>query len=512
MQLGELLSGAGSTPVPVSCDSQAIDIKDVVVDSRRATTGSLFVAIDGEQTDGHEFVHDAVARGARAVVAERAISPDPDVPQIVVPDTRAAIPALAATFYGRPADQLTMIGITGTDGKTTTSHLTAAILSVAGADVGLLGTICYRTGTRVTAARNTTPGPLVLQELLAEMVQEGCTHCVMEVSSHAVVQKRVDQIHYAAGIFTNISTEHLEYHRTFDNYLAAKSAFLTSLEPDAFAVLNADDEESPAIAKQCAAPVCWYGIQNDAAIKASNLKCTLDGTQFLLEAPDGRVPIQSRLVGNFNVYNALAAAAVSTALGVDLQHIKEGIESFGGMAGRLEKIDCGQEFTVMVDYCHTHRSMQVVLTTLRSLVGEGRILLVFGCGGDRQREKRPKMGAAAATFSDYFIITTDNSRSEKPEDIVKDIEAGTCGKPHDVILDRRQAIRRALELAEPGDLVIIAGKGHERYQLQDGNRQPFDDRQEAREALLLLGRATDRVAVGPDSQVPDQDADPQAAG
>lgn len=471
------------------------EIKGITCDSRCAAENWLFVAISGEEQDGHPFAVDARANGAAAVVVEHKLDLPKDTPQIIVADSREAVARLSAEFYGHPSELLKVVGITGTNGKTTTSWMLRSILEAAGEPSGLIGTVRYQAGGRSIPAKNTTPSPIAIHQMLAEMHQAGQTAAVMEVSSHALVQKRVHGVNFDGTIFTNLTdNEHLDYHGTFAAYRDAKTMLFESLDSSAFAVLNIEDPSTGYIAQRTRARVITYGVSREADIRSIVTSGSMSGTRFELYTPAGAVEVAPGFFGNYNVANATAAAAAAVELGVCIDAIKNGLEQYEGTPGRLEVIDCGQDFSVLVDYAHSADALSNLLATMRE-VTSGRIILVFGCGGKRDKGKRPKMGNIARKHSDYFILTADNSRGERTEDIIADIEEGIGDCSHYTVEpDRTAAIRIAIAQAQPGDVVLIAGKGHETYQVLQNTTIPYDDRKKAREALeelnILAGEAT----------------------
>jgi UDP-N-acetylmuramoyl-L-alanyl-D-glutamate--2,6-diaminopimelate ligase len=387
------------------------------------------------------------------------------------------------------------VGITGTNGKTTTAALVDAILRAAGKRVGLLGTVQYRVGDRATEATRTTPESSDLQHLFREMVDDGCTHAVLEVSSHSLALKRVHGCAFRVAVFTNLTRDHLDFHGDMDAYFASKRIlFEGNLRHDGCAVVNLDDDRGAALAKVTRGRVLTYAIDNPADLKAHEIALSLTGTSFRATTPAGDLEVRSPLLGRFNVQNLLAAMGAALGLGVGADTVLAALASFAGVPGRVERVDCGQDFAVVVDYAHTDDALRNLLETVREL-GPRRIITVFGCGGDRDRTKRPLMGAMASRLSDVAIVTSDNPRSEPPEAILAEIQSGMSGTraaERHVIVDRREAIAKALELARAGDAVVIAGKGHETYQVLRDRTVPFDDRQVAREALSRLavrGRA-----------------------
>jgi UDP-N-acetylmuramoyl-L-alanyl-D-glutamate--2,6-diaminopimelate ligase len=466
-------------------------VAGVTADSRRVEPGWAFVAVPGTRHDGHAFAAQAVARGAVALVLERAVDgPLPaDVARLYVPDARAALAHLAAAFYGHPSRRLTLIGVTGTNGKTTSTYLLEAMLQALGYAPGVIGTISYRYGGRELTAEQTTPGPEELQRLLRDMVAAGVSHCAMEVSSHALAQQRVAGCRFAAALFTNLSQDHLDFHGDMQAYYAAKARLFTEYRPG-LAVVNGDDAAGQALVQEACAPVLTYGFSPQADAAVEDLHMDAQGIRLQARVQGRRVAIRSPLVGRHNVYNLLGALGVAAGLGWDLERAIGGLETVAAVPGRFERVDAGQPFAVLVDYAHTPDALRNALTAARALTS-GRLIAVFGAGGDRDRSKRPAMGRVAAEHADVAVITSDNPRSEEPMAIIRAIEAGyraAAPTGHcQVIEDRACAIRQAIALARAGDVVVIAGKGHETYQIIGAERHPFDDRHVARQALRALG-------------------------
>ncbi len=474
-------------------------ISGLTLDSRTVREGYLFAVVPGPNNDGTAYVADAVARGAVAVLAGREVAVPPQVALIVVPHVRRALADLCCQFHGRPAEHVRTVGITGTNGKTTTAMLVRWLLAKAGKQAALISTVSNQIGSLCVRASNTTPESPELQGLFAQMVERGISHAVMEVSSHSLDQERVRGIPFAIAALTNVTPhEHLDYHGTFENYLAAKARLFESLAPDAAAVLNADDPQC-GFFRERRGPgrVVTYGLQATVDVTAQIEKMTLDGTWLRLHTPAGHVRVHSPLIGAFNVHNILAGACCALELGIGLDKIAQGIEQFSGAPGRLERVDAGQPFTVLVDYAHNNDGLRSVLSTLRPLASPGRLIVTFGCGGDRDPSKRALMGATATHYADATVLTADNSRSERTEDIIKAILGGVNPEAFCIVEpDRREAIRKAIELAAPGDVVAICGKGHEDYQIIGGDRAHFDDREEALRILTLLrhGRGEETAA------------------
>ena len=464
-------------------------VSAIAYDSRRVVKGSVFVALRGLKADGTTFASQAAARGAALVVAEQLPAEGVTTPWLVVTDARLALALLADAFYDHPSRRLQVVGVTGTNGKTTTAYLLAAILDAAGRKAGLLGTVTYRLGDEEREASRTTPEAPDVQQLLAEMIPRGCTSAVMEVSSHALALKRVDGMQFAAAIFTNLTRDHLDFHEDMETYFQAKRRLFEMLPASAPAVINLDDPRGSSLVGVGGTPLT-FALTRAADVTPGPLAVTLGGLSFDIRTPAGTVAIQSKLVGRPNVSNILAASAAAVALGVPLEAIASGVRDLPGVPGRFEVVSSDRdEVTVIVDYAHTDDALRNLLETARPLARK-RLITLFGCGGDRDRTKRPLMGMVAARLSDVVVITSDNPRSEEPQRIIEEISRGIAagdqtGRSPDVfaIVDRREAIERAIERAEPGDLLLIAGKGHEKYQ-QIGDRVlPFDDAEVARTAL-----------------------------
>ncbi|MEM7200499.1 MAG: UDP-N-acetylmuramoyl-L-alanyl-D-glutamate--2,6-diaminopimelate ligase [Planctomycetota bacterium] len=475
---------------------QVFGFRDVVVEglafhSAEVRPGTLFFAIRGSRRDGAEFVRQAVGRGAAAVVAETPL--DVPCPMLVVDSCRRALADMAAFYYGRPSRALKVLGVTGTNGKTTAVHLIRECMQADRRSTGLLGTIGYEYGGRRIPAANTTPDPLRLQGYMREMVDRGCSTCVMEVSSHALDQERVRGVDFDVGLFLNLSRDHLDYHGSMQAYAEAKARLFTSLGPGAHACLSLDSRVSRSI-MDCIDPsvrVHTYGLHADAELRAENLSLSLEGTRFELVMPRGRVDLWFRLPGEHNVQNALGAASVALACGVSELTVAQALEEARPVRGRLELVGYRGGKRVFVDYAHTPEALTRVCDTLRPLT-DGRLIVVFGCGGDRDRSKRPLMSQAVARGADVAILTSDNPRSEDPEAILDEMEDGLTAEDlvYARISDRAQAIACAVQEAQPGDTVLIAGKGHETYQILEDSVVPFDDRIVARHVLEKLESET----------------------
>ncbi|WP_438446311.1 UDP-N-acetylmuramoyl-L-alanyl-D-glutamate--2,6-diaminopimelate ligase [Gorillibacterium sp. sgz5001074] len=490
MNLKEL---AGLFAVSAIIGDGNVEITGIQSDSRQAGPGDLFICVRGFKVDGHRFADKAVEQGAVALVVEERLPLD--VPMLVVKDARFAMSVIANHFYGYPSHDMKVIGVTGTNGKTTTTYMLEKILNDCGFRTGLMGTVRMRIGDEIFPTENTTQEALDLQRNFRRMADVGTQYCIMEVSSHALDLGRVKSTRFRSALFTNLTQDHLDYHKTMEEYRAAKGLFFSRLgngiasspEERSYALLNADDPASVYYAKQSAVETLTYGIENDADVRAADIRITAKGTRFRLTAYAGETDVHLKLVGKFNVYNALGAVAVALLEGVSLEQVKESLEAMPPVEGRMETVDEGQDFLVLVDYAHTPDGLENALAAVKE-VAEGRVITVFGCGGDRDRTKRPKMGRIAALYSDYVFITSDNPRSEDPEAILSDIEpgvtdAGLTRERYAMIADRRTAIQKAIEMASPKDVVLIAGKGHETYQLVKGATLHFDDREEARIAL-----------------------------
>jgi UDP-N-acetylmuramoyl-L-alanyl-D-glutamate--2,6-diaminopimelate ligase len=506
MTVGALLQALERTLAPADRQAQAaagpgalgVEAGGVTHDSRVAGRGWIFVALRGLKADGAAFAAQAIAAGAAAVVAERPPDTPPAVPWLVVKDARLALAILAAEFEGHPSRRMQVVGITGTNGKTTTSYLLSAMFEAAGIRSGLMGTVAYRIGTKELPATRTTPEAPEVQGLLRQMADDGCGACVMEVSSHALALRRVDGTRFAAGVFTNLTRDHLDFHADMEDYFAAKRRLFEMLPADAPAVINIDDPRGATLAESARRPVT-YAINRAADVSPGPLAFSLDGLAFEVRTPRGVVALRSRLVGRPNVYNILAAAGTAAALGLPLDAIRRGLEALQGVPGRFEVVSGGgDDITVVVDYAHTDDALRNLLETARPLAGR-RLITIFGCGGDRDRSKRPLMGMVAARLSDVVVITSDNPRSEDPARIVEEAKRGAerevrRGAPELLtIVDRREAIEEAVRRAAAGDVVLIAGKGHEKYQEIGGRVLPFDDAAVAREALAAR-RVKSRVS------------------
>ncbi len=467
-----------------------LEITGINYDSREIESGELFVCISGYNFDGHDFAKEAIKKGAVALIVEKWLDIK-DITQIKVSNSREALGILATQFYDCPSKDLNLIGVTGTNGKTTVTHLINAIYSAKYNKTGLIGTVKYEIGEEEFPVRTTTPQSLDLQKMMSYMNEKAVRDCIIEVSSHAIEQKRILGCDFNICVFTNLSPEHLDYHDNMESYRAAKGRLFSFLGlshkknniPKA-AVINADDDDADYMKNQSAVQVITYGIEKDADIMAREIEIFPEGCRFVVESPWGSLKINLKLTGRFSIYNALAAITVALIEGFNPNYIKEVLEKVEKIPGRFEKVDVGQDFLVIVDYAHTSDSLENVLSTLKEIT-HGRIGVVFGCGGDRDKEKRPLMAKVAADYGDNLFITSDNPRTEDPESIINDIEKGLTKEKVSYIIepDRRKAISKAINWADANDAVLIAGKGHETYQVFKDRTIDFDDREVAREEI-----------------------------
>ena len=486
--------------VKTSGDLQS-EVVSITEDSRAVRPGSVFVAIQGIQQDGHNFVNQAIAQGATAVVVEEGCfqsalaEASPAVSALIhVNNSRKALGLMASQLYGNPSRHLKMVGVTGTNGKTTVTHLAKSLLEAQGLQVGLLGTVGYVYGKEHRVASHTTPAPVQLQEMLSEMMRAGTDVGVLEVSSHALALDRVAGCEFDIVVFTNLTQDHLDFHQTMGDYFQSKLHLFTDYvaggkkSGSKRALVNADDPWASLILQQCPIPIWTFGIHAKADIQAEAIQLGMNGTQFVVTSPLGRMTITSQLVGEHNVSNLLAAIGIGLEMGMTPVRIEQALDSVANVPGRFERIQEGQDFTVVVDYAHTDDALQRLLNAAQT-VKQGRIIKVFGCGGDRDRGKRSKMGQVAVRNSDLVMVTSDNPRTEDPQAILSDIEKGIEAIPpeerclYQTISDRAEAIQSAIEAATSGDLVLIAGKGHEDYQILGTQKVHFDDREEARKAI-----------------------------
>jgi UDP-N-acetylmuramoyl-L-alanyl-D-glutamate--2,6-diaminopimelate ligase len=496
MKLGQILEGLSDFELR---GDPGVEIAGLAYDSRQVKRGDLFVAIRGQQSDGHGFIGKAVEKGAVAVAAETLTDQHAKIPTVLVSDSRKALSKLAMAFYANPFQQVTLVGITGTSGKTTTTYLLESMVKAADGKPGVLGTVNYRYSEKTVPAPVTTPESLDLIRLSREMVDHSVTHIIMEVSSHALNQGRTQDCPFRVAVFTNLSRDHLDYHNTMDEYFAAKTRLFTELQPDPSgrtpaAVINLDDPRGKELLAVTRARVITYGLGKDCQVRADALQMDREGLKFRLRTPEAEAVVRSPLIGDFNVYNILAAAGAGLALNLSLEAVVRGIEALKAIPGRLERVENPKGLTLVVDYSHKPDALLKAMTALKPYV-KGRLITVFGCGGDRDRGKRYEMGRLAGEHSDVAFITSDNPRSEDPLSIVKEIEKGMLdsglrkgggnsrpGRGYFLEVDRRQAIRKAVAMADETDVVLIAGKGHEDYQIVGSEKRPFSDQEEAARA------------------------------
>ena len=489
MRLADLVRGAGA----VLDGSGEVEITGIAYDSRRAGPGDLFVAVAGIHVDGHNYLGDAVARGAAAVAIERTVDVPPGVPVLRMPSTRIGLAELSAEFHGRPSRRLKLAGVTGTDGKTTVTHMAEHVLQTSGIVAGAMSTVAFKVSGREVdnvTGQTTTEAPEV-QAWLARMVEGGAACAVIETTSHALVQERVRACDFDVAAFTNVGHDHLDYHSTWDDYLEAKARLidLTAAAADKgiekTAILNRDDVSYDRLARRSISRRWTYGMTTAADLHPLELAITGSGSRFRMKTPLGNTEVALNVPARFNIYNALCAAGVCLAFGVEVEDIGRGLAGFEGVRGRLEPVELGQDFRVYIDFAHAAGSLASALAELRPFT-RGRLIVVFGSTA-RSDHDRPGMGRAAAEFSDFFIITTDDPLSEDPVEIARDVQSGAAGKApgrdYEVVIDRRAAIRRAIEIAQPGDTVLLAGKGHERSMRTARGSEPWDERTEAEAAI-----------------------------
>ena len=475
MKLYDLLADTG---ISLGFLKEDTEIVSITCDSRRVEVGCLFVCIEGTAVDGHRFAEAAQQAGAAAVLVQRDLGLHT---QLMAENTRMAWAQICANWFGHPATRLKMVGVTGTNGKTTTTTLIKSMLEHEGYKVGLIGTIHNLIGDRVLPSRHTTPDPYDLQSLLALMVVEGCDYCVMEVSSHALDQRRVAGCVYEVGVFTNLTQDHLDYHGTMENYMLAKKELFSISKT---AIVNADDGWASAISEGIACPLTTYSAKGEADYAARDIRYRADGVDFTLVGAEGAAPVHMQIPGQFSVYNGLCAATVCLKVGMPFDRVVQALSAANGVKGRAEVVPTGRDFTVVIDYAHTPDGIDNICRTLKQCCA-GRLVTLFGCGGDRDKTKRPLMAQAAAALSDYLVITSDNPRSENPSAIIADIVAGLtdCAIPYTVVENRVEAIRWAIAHAEAGDTILLAGKGHETYQILADETIHLDEREVVAAAL-----------------------------
>ncbi|WP_080874838.1 UDP-N-acetylmuramoyl-L-alanyl-D-glutamate--2,6-diaminopimelate ligase [Oceanobacillus timonensis] len=492
MKLDKLLNEIGFYQTTGSI--QNVEVVNVEMDSRKVEPGSLFVCIEGYTVDGHDFLQQAIDKGAAAAVISRDVHVSGDIPLIQVKDTGRALAMLSAAYYDYPTTKFPLIGVTGTNGKTTTTYLLDTIFEQQGKKSGVIGSIQVKIGNETFPVINTTPDVLELNRIFHQMQEKEAEQVIMEVSSHALDMGRVFGCDYDIGIFTNLSQDHLDYHKDMDDYLRAKSLLFSGLGNDyqqgkkKYAIINEDDDSSDLLKRSTAQQVITYSCKQDADMMAKNIMLSPSGVAFKLVTPIGTTHIKTNLIGMFNVYNMLAASAAAIASNIGLDVIKEALESVKGVDGRFEPINEGQDYSVIVDFAHTPDSLENVLQTSREFA-ERKVYVVVGCGGDRDRTKRPLMANVAVKYADHVLFTSDNPRTEEPVQILEDMTAHLTEEEatFEVIVDRTEAIKHAVELAQKGDIILIAGKGHETYQIIGKTKYDFDDRQIAREAIKEKG-------------------------
>ncbi len=458
------------------------DVLSIDYDSRKVKPGSLYCCIVGQLFDGHDFAEGAVRDGAVALLVERELPVD--APQIVVKNARKAMAEMAAAFYGYPQREMQMLGVTGTNGKTSTTYMVKAIAESAGRKVGIIGTIRNMIGNESISTERTTPESVDLFRILRAMADARCDLVVMEVSSHSLDQYRVHGIKYDVALFTNLTQDHLDYHKTFDNYVGSKRILFLNAKK---AVVNVDDPYAPRIMEGLNIPILTFAVRERADISASDIDITPSGVQFDLRTPEGEVLMRLPIPGLFSVFNAMGAVGMALSIGIKLPQVKEGLEMLTSVSGRLEPVRTNRPFSVFVDYAHTPDALENVLKTVREFA-KARVICVFGCGGDRDRAKRPIMGEVAGRYSDFAVITSDNPRGEDPMEIIQSVEEGMkkTATKYVVIENRKEAIRRAMTEARPHDIVLVAGKGHENYQEINGTKYHFDDKEIVEELLTEL--------------------------
>lgn len=479
MKLTEL---ANSLPTPAQVYGQA-EVTGLTCDSRKVSPGDLYFCLPGLRVDGHSFAQQAADKGAAALVVERKLPVE--LPQVLVEDARAAMSYMAQCFYGYPARGMRGVGITGTKGKTTTSFLVREIARHAGYKVGLMGTVCTSIGDKEEPASLTTPDPIDVQSLLARMRDAGCDFYVMEVSAHALDLRKLVGMQFDQGVFTNFSQDHLDYFGTMETYRKAKEKFFTPFYLK-HAVVNADDEAAPHMLGKV--ETTTFGVSKPADAYANDIEIHESGVSFVLSWKDVRIPLHLHISGIFNVYNSMAAAVACLEMGMDPEKVKEGLEAVTVVPGRIEPLPTHTPYRVILDYAHSPASLESILKTIREFT-RGRLICLFGCGGGRDKEKRPIMGEISGRLADFSILTSDNPRLEQPMDILNAIEAGIkpTGAPYVVIENRREAIRYAMQMGQPGDVIVLAGKGHETYQDIGGQKLPFDEKVVVRELLREMG-------------------------
>lgn len=458
-----------------------VDVSGITCDSRQVKKGYAFVCIDGALVDGHKFAGKAVENGASVIVCERDLGLKN---QIICENTHNTFSDMCKVWFNNPTEKIHIIGVTGTNGKTSVTYMLKSVLENAGYKVGLIGTIQNMIGEKIIESHNTTPGPYELFELFSEMVNEGCEYAIMEVSSHALDQDRVHGLHFDIAIYTNLSQDHLDYHKTMDNYLLAKKKLFRMCD---VAVINSSDDYSDALIKGLECKIVTYSDNNDSTFSAKGIKYRPDSVEYELVGNNILSHISVKTGGKFTVFNSLAVAVSALELGIDIENIKKGLYAISGVKGRAESVPTGKDFTVIIDYAHTPDGLKNILGTFKECE-KNRLIVLFGCGGDRDKTKRPIMGSIAVRNADYVIVTSDNPRSEEPLSIIDDILEGTVGSPVPVkvIENRVEAIKFAISIALPGDIIVLAGKGHEDYQILKDKTIHLDEREVVAEALKTL--------------------------
>lgn len=465
--------------------NQALSVTDIQFDSRQVTPGCLFVAVKGTQTDGHEFIAKAIELGAVAIICEQLpLNASANLCFVRVTNSAVALGLAASNFYGQPSAQLTLVGVTGTNGKTTTATLLYRLFSELGHKTGLISTVAYYVAEKQYPSTHTTPDPIALNRLMGQMVEAGCSYCFMEVSSHALAQHRTAGLKFKGALFTNITHDHLDYHKTFANYLAAKKTFFDGLSKDAFALVNFDDKNGPVMLQNCKANKYSYALRSVSDFRCKIIESQFAGMQLQI---DGR-EVWTRFIGEFNAYNLLLVYGTAVLLEADRDEVLRIISGFTEVSGRFETIRSSNGITAIVDYAHTPDALKNVLETINDIRrGDEQLITIAGAGGNRDKTKRPEMARIAVQFSDKLILTSDNPRNEKPEDIISDMMAGIsaeAARKVAAIVDRREAIKTACMMANPGDIILVAGKGHETYQEIAGVKHHFDDKEELMKILI----------------------------
>lgn len=485
MRLSIIISGLDIEAVSGHTD---IDITGIAYDSRAVKEGNVFVAIEGYKADGHGYINEAIKNGAKAIIVQRDVFVNSDLAIIKVKDTRKALAKVSSGFYNNPSEKFYLIGITGTNGKTSTSYIIESIFRASGKKIGVVGTIGCQINGKYIKTKNTTPESLELQQLFNEIIKSNIENCVMEVSSHSLELSRVDNTDFDVGIFTNITKEHLDYHKTFENYYNAKKKlfFMTNK----YNIINIDDEYGKLLIDELSRvniPLLTYGIESKADVYATDLCFKATGVSYKLHIFNNATDINMKIPGIFTVYNCLAAAACAHVYGIDISHIKEGLEKVEGVKGRFELVPTNQDFTVIIDFAHTADALEKVLSAI-SQFSEGRKIIVFGAGGDRDRTKRAPMGEVAGRYCDFCIVTSDNPRTEEPQKIIDDIIEGVkkVNGNYISIVDRKEAIEYAIKNSKPKDIILLAGKGHETYTIIGDKVLNFDEREIVKEALKKL--------------------------